>query len=72
MKKYCMHKPRLTRTVPFFGPVARVQNRAAHGNVCFEYTCQTCGAVQLINANGRYRERSTWVPVRTQSAEDVR
>jgi hypothetical protein len=53
------HRPVRTETRPFFGPVARPENRAAHGNVTLVQHC-ACGAVRRINVNGQREERGKW------------
>ncbi len=45
---------------PYQGPVARRENRAAHGNICTTDVCQ-CGATRRANVNGRHVEQGPWV-----------
>lgn len=40
--------------------VAEPENRAAHGNITVEHVCR-CGAVRLVNINGRHVERGPWI-----------
>jgi hypothetical protein len=45
---------------PFFGPVARVEKPAAHGNVCMIDRCR-CGAMRRTNVNGLHVEQGRWI-----------
>jgi hypothetical protein len=62
----CRH----TRTIQvgpdrcFTGPVARDENRAAHGNICATYECVDCGARRAVNINGRHIEHGPFGPSR--------
>lgn len=49
-----------SRTEPFFGPVGRDENPAAHGGVCEVETCR-CGATRRTNVNQQHVERGQWV-----------
>lgn len=53
------HRAQSTDVRPFFGPVAKEENRAAHGGICERQTC-SCGAVREVNSNGRHVERGEW------------
>lgn len=44
---------------PFFGPVSRKQNPAAHGGICEREFC-ACGATRDWNLNGSHVERGSW------------
>lgn len=44
----------------FTQAVAYPENRAAHGNITVEHVCR-CGAVRLVNVNGRHVERGPWI-----------
>lgn len=44
---------------PFFAPVTRNENRAAHGGIFRVEEC-SCGATRRVNINGRSREESSW------------
>jgi len=48
------------RTLPYAGPVAKRQNRAAHGNVTVVDSC-ACGARRLTNVNQQHVERGSWI-----------
>ena len=50
---------RETGPYPYSGPVARDENRAAHGNVRFEGHC-SCGHVRSRLVNGRHEEVGLW------------
>jgi hypothetical protein len=56
------HKAHKTKDYSFQHSVAVLgepENRAAHGNITRELTC-TCGAIRLININGRHVEEGPW------------
>lgn len=53
------HRVKDTAVLPFFGPVSRRENRAAHGGVCLVDQC-ACGARRMRNVNGRHLERGDW------------
>lgn len=53
------HRVKDTAVLPFFGPVSRRENRAAHGGVCLVDHC-ACGARRMRNVNGRHLERGDW------------
>ncbi len=44
---------------PFWGPVGKRQNPAAHGGVMYRQAC-SCGAWQYVNQNGPHVERGGW------------
>lgn len=46
----------------YSGPVARTENRAAHGNVCITEECAVCGARRDVNVNGMHVESGPWGP----------
>lgn len=54
------HYPKHTRDRPFFGPVSRDENRAAHGCVTRVENCE-CGATRQVNVNGWHEETGPWV-----------
>jgi len=58
MKKH-KHRAEETKEIPFFGPVAARENKAAHGSVCVVDTCR-CGMVRRSNRNGQHVERGPW------------
>lgn len=56
----CDHAPaHVSDAWGFVGPVARDENRAAHGGVRFADTCR-CGAVRARNVNGWHEEIGPW------------
>lgn len=56
----CKHRKYTTETRGFSGPVSRIENRAAHGNVCHTDKCDHCGAERRCNVNGRHVEFGQW------------
>jgi hypothetical protein len=64
MRQTHRHTARTSAVRPFFGGVARVENRAAHGNVTRVERCG-CGAERRVNINGRHVERGAWVATET-------
>lgn len=53
------HRPKVSEDRCYAGPVARPENRAAHGNIVRVDVC-ACGAVRRTNINGRHVERGPW------------
>lgn len=52
--------PSKRQTCGYQHAVRNPENRAAHGNVCHTDYCR-CGALRMMNANGRHREVGPWI-----------
>lgn len=48
------------------------ENRAAHGNICDEQECRSCGARRKVNINGRHVEHGPWGPSLEERRETLR
>jgi hypothetical protein len=68
----CTHdRMRVVSTTAFAGPVAREENRAAHGNVCVREECISCGAQRRKNVNQCHVEEGAWGPSRAERVERI-
>lgn len=69
----CKHdRTRETGTYGYSGPVAREENRAAHGGVCASEECLDCGSRRTSNRNGWHVEEGPWGPTRAQREHEAR
>lgn len=58
----CKHeRTEMKSETVFQGPVAREENRRAHGNITRTVGCLDCGATQRSNINQMHVESGPWV-----------
>ncbi len=68
MKNTCKHTKTKNdeRVYCFTAPVAvypyTEENRAAHGNICYDEICCECGATRAVLQNGSHYEFAPWGP----------